>query len=1138
MDGELRQGQARPESEAVREQASGLAADGRSGGLTGPPARAGQGQRALWDDRLLRLLAPQHLWALPPVWRYALAVLVAVAATALRWILIPWLGAIVPYNMALVALVVTTVLLGIGPGLLCMLLADAAVEVVVIGLPATMFDAATLSRFGTSLAIGVFAAGVLHAIRVAQLKAFRGEARLAAFATASSEGIVESRDGWIVDCNQQLAHMVGRTVAELRGTAVADLVAPEDRERVMENIGANRESVIEHGVLHQDGRRIVVEARGLPLSPGGATRYTAVRDVTDRKRAEESLRKAHAELENRVEQRTAEVQKAMEIMEAERRRFSDALDRLPAYLVLLSPDYHVPFANRYFEQRFGKAEGRRCYEYLFNRAEPCENCETYKVLKTNAPHRWEWTGPDGRNYDIHDFPFADADGSPLIMEVGLDVTERKRAEAVVRRERQRLFDVLETLPAMVCLLTPDHHVAFANRGFRDRFGESRGRHCYEYCFGRTEPCEFCETYKVLETGKPHRWQVATPDGASVIDAHDFPFTDADGSPLVLEMDIDITEQKRAEAELAKHREHLEELVRARTADLRQAKAAAEAANVAKSQFLASMSHELRTPMNAILGMTDLALGGQLPATVRDYLQTSKESADLLLELLNEILDFSRIEAGRFELESAAFDLRKTVDQVVRTLGTRAYEKGLELVYEVAEELPGMVVGDPLRLGQVLMNLVSNAIKFTAKGEVVVRVAAGIGKREEGLGTGNGGWEQGKCPQQNDAVTTVPPSPIPNPQSPAPSAIAVHFSIADTGIGIPPEKLESIFAPFTQADSSTTRRFGGTGLGLAIAQRLVQLMGGKILAESRPGQGSTFRFSLSLPVAGQACAEGEPAAVARDAFRDAPAIVIGESATSRKILQQMLASWSMRVDEAPDVPAGLTKIHAAAAAGRAYRLVLADAVMPGIDGFTLVRWLAQDARLAGAAILMLSATDRQTYPEECRGLKIPCLEKPVSRSAVFNAIARALGEEGGEVPAGAGEARGAPGVPGRALRVLLAEDTPANRKLVRHVLSSRGHSVETAENGRQAVDRLAERDFDVVLMDVQMPEMDGFQATAEIRKFEDPKKAGVPIIAMTAHALKGDRERCLAAGMDCYLAKPINGRQLIEVVERLAGNEDA
>jgi PAS domain-containing protein len=249
---------------------------------------------------------------------------------------------------------------------------------------------------------------------------------------------------------------------------------------------------------------------------------------------------------------------------AERQRLNSVLDMLPAYVILLSPDYHVPFANRFFEERFGKSNGKRCFEYLFNRTEPCEICETFTVLKTNQPHRWAWTGPDGRDYDIHDFPFTDVDGSRMIMEVGLDITEQKRAQRDLKAERQRLYDVLETLPAMICLITPDYRIPFANRSFREQFGEANGRRCYEQCFARAEPCEFCESFKVLETGKPHHWEVRPPGSEKVIAAHDYPITDADGSPLILEMDLDITAWRQAEAALKETNDKLERRVAERT----------------------------------------------------------------------------------------------------------------------------------------------------------------------------------------------------------------------------------------------------------------------------------------------------------------------------------------------------------------------------------------------------------------------------------------------------------------------------------------------------------------------------------------------------------------------------------------------
>ena len=431
--------------------------------------------------------------------------------------------------------------------------------------------------------------------------------------------------------------------------------------------------------------------------------------------------------------------------------------------------------------------------------------------------------------------------------------------------------------------------------------------------------------------------------------------------------------------------------------------AAEAANAAKSLFLANMSHELRTPMTAILGMTDMALSEQLPPTVRGYLQTTKEAADLLLELLNEILDLSRIEAGRFELETVPFSLPQAVQQVVKTLSVGAREKGLELLCRLPADLPEQVVGDPLRLRQVLMNLIGNAIKFTSRGEVVVRVEnckSQIANRKLQI-VGNPAKTQDPKPKTQDLES--------NAQS---EICDLKFSISDTGIGIAPEDQERVFSPFTQADASTTRRYGGTGLGLDIAQRLVTLMGGRIWLESQPGKGSTFFFTLELPI------------------------------------------------DKPLTPSGLQET-------------------------------------AGQKVVL------------------PC------------------GAAGQTAASAAGQACPRPESPARRLRVLVAEDTPANQKVVLHALANRGHTLEIAENGRQAVDLLCRQPFDVVLMDIQMPEMDGFQATAAIRELNDATKIHVPIIAMTAYALKGDRERCLAAGMDSYLSKPIQREELIETVERLA-----
>jgi two-component sensor histidine kinase len=415
-------------------------------------------------------------------------------------------------------------------------------------------------------------------------------------------------------------------------------------------------------------------------------------------------------------------QEVTEAVQAERQRLNNVLDMLPAYVVLLTPDYHVPFANRFFEERFGKSNGKRCFDYLFNRSEPCENCETYKVLKTGAPQRWEWTGPDGRNYDIHDFPFTDPDGSPLIMEMGLDITERKRAEAAVLAERRRLFDVLETLPAMVCLLTPDYHVAFANRGFREKFGESHGRRCYEYCFGRSEPCEFCESFQVLKTGQPHHWEVTGADG-TVIAAHDFPFTDVDGSPLILEMDMDITEQRKAEAALKEVNESLEQRVAERTAALAESEQHIRASLAEKEVLLKEIHHRVKNNMQVISSLVDLQADQLQDDAMRAVLQDVTHrvrSMALVHEKLYQSADMSRVEFAEYA--------QSLLGYLWRAHGTAA--SGVRLTLDL-EPVP-LSVNAAVPCGLILNELASNALKHAFRGrdggEVIVSLRGGPGRR--------------------------------------------------------------------------------------------------------------------------------------------------------------------------------------------------------------------------------------------------------------------------------------------------------------------------------------------------------------------------------------------------------------------------
>ena len=900
-----------------------------------------------------------------------------------------------------------------------------------------------------------------------------------------------------------IGKVLGYTPEEMLGKTPMDFMPRDEADSVskkMAKIFALKHPIVDlkNWCLKKDGTRVCMLTNGVPImgDNGEWLGYRGVdKDITRNLMVEEQLKKSLESTET-------------------------IINTLPIGVMIVSKDHIVRRINNAALKMTGHDSeadivGRTCHRTI------CPADEGHCHLKNlgNQVDQSEKViiHKDGRRIPVFKTALqVELDGNDVILEAFMDISAIKKAEKKIRESEERIRTVMETIVDPVAVFNTLGRATYVNPAFTQVFGwtaEELGdpactfipdpllpeiRHAIRKVLGGAH-IKGLETRRTTKTGRT----IDVRLGAALLRS-----ASGEASGIVANFQ-DITREKQAKKELKQINRELEKAIEhAHTLTQR-----AEMASAAKSEFLANMSHEIRTPMNGIIGMTVLVPGTPLTGEQREYLEMAQMSANALLGLLNDILDVSKIEAGKMELETIEFNLRITLENAVNTLALKAHEKGLELVCHIRPDVPTALMGDPGRLRQIIVNLAGNAIKFTDKGEVVIRV-----EKES----------------QTDTTATL------------------RFAVSDTGIGIPVDTLDTIFHSFKQADGSATRKYGGTGLGLSISRQLVKLMGGAIRAESpnpfagdepvpdlyrgspEGGPGSIFHFTAVFEL--NRSEEPPSLRLNRQDLAGLPTLIVDDNATNRFLLQEMLTTWGLSPSSAADGREALGLAAKALENGKPFRLALLDMQMPEINGFELAQKIKEAPFGEGMKMIMISSMGEKEDARRCRETGISgYLSKPVRQSELLNTILITMGLQEGENTTVV--TRHTVCDLQERLKILLAEDNRVNQVLAVNLLKSKGHQVTLAVNGKEAVAAYKRENFDLILMDVQMPEMDGFEATRIIRGLSE-KGAAIPIIAMTAHAMKGDQEKCLEAGMNAYVAKPINPATLFETVERVLGGAES